>query len=61
MHGGYGERKFFEKCLSFFSKEVRERGKRADVEEKGPVSRSMEGWEEGFAGLYLLLSLPLVS
>ena len=37
----------------------RERG--THVEENGPLSRSIEGWEEGFINLYLLLSLPLVS
>ena len=42
---------------------MRERGRKADyVEEKGPGSQPMKGWEEeGFAGLYILLSLPLVS
>lgn len=32
------------------------KGKWDYVEEKGPVSRSMEGREEGFAGLYCIYS-----
>jgi len=31
------------------------------VEENEPVLRSIEGWEEGFVVLYILLSLTLVS
>ena len=37
-------------CFSFVRMVIRERGRWAYVEEKGPVSRSMEGWE-GFAAL----------
>jgi len=52
------------RCLSFFCLQVPKRGKDGgyNVEEKGPGSQPMKGWEEeGSAGLYILLSLPLVS
>ena len=48
-------------CLSVVSTGVCRRERGTYVEEKGPVSRSMEGWEEDFTGLYMLLSLPLFS
>ena len=37
-----------EACLSFVSMGVCVRGRGIYVEENGPVSRSIEGWEEGF-------------
>ena len=37
-----------EACLSFVSTGVCGRGRGICVEENGPVSRSIEGWEEGF-------------
>ena len=37
-------------CFSFARMEVRERGRWTYVEEKVPVSRSMDGWED-FAAL----------
>ena len=47
-------------CRSFVSKRAKgEKG--TSVEEKRPVPRLMEGREEDFASLYILLPLPLVS
>ena len=60
MRGGYGKREFFDVCLSFVSK-CAKGGKGTYLEEDGYVSHSLEGWEEDFSGLYILLSLPLVS
>ena len=47
-------------CPSFVRKRAKG-GKGTYAEEKRPVSQSTEGREEDFAGLYILLSLPLVS
>ena len=42
-------------CRSLASKRAKgEKG--TSVEEKKPVPRLMEGWEEDFAGLYILLT-----
>ena len=60
MRGGYGKREFFDVCLSFVSK-CAKGGKGPYLEEDGYVSRSLEGWEEDFASLYIPLSLSLVS
>lgn len=48
-------------CLSSAGMGVCGRERGAYVKEKGAVSRSMEGWKKDFAGLYILLLLPLVS
>ena len=47
--------------LSSVSTEVYGRERGSCVEENGHVSRSLGGLEEDFAGLYVLLSLPLAS
>ena len=61
MRRGYRERKVF--VMLVFLLLARE-----STEEKGGIGKRglicvaiEEGWEEGFAGLYILLSLPLVS
>ena len=51
MGGGYGKREFFDACFSFVSKWAKG-GKGPYLEEDRYVSRSLEGWEEDFAGLY---------
>ena len=48
MRGGYGKQEFLH-VFSFVSTGVEEKGTYRYVKENWPVSRSVEGWEEGFA------------
>ena len=57
MRGGDGKRKFLRNfCLSFVSVRKCGREKENYVEENGLMSRSIEGWEEGFVVLVSTLA-----
>ena len=58
MHGGYGKQESLDRLHSVRAGVWEEKG--TYVEQDQPVSRPIEGWEEGFVILYILLSLPLV-
>lgn len=63
MGGGHGKREFFDVCPSFVSKPAKggkgtySTSKRMDMSH---LLYSLEGWEKDSAGLYILLSLPLI-
>jgi len=48
-------------CRLLARESAEKKGRYPYAEGNGPVPRSIEGWEEAFVVLYILLSLPLVS
>ena len=58
MYGGYGKQESLDRLYSVSARVWEEKG--TYVEQDQPLLRLIEGWEEGFVVLYILLSLPLV-